>query len=212
MCGRYTLTVELDEIAERFGCPKVELVFKHRYNVAPTNIMPVIVSPGGARQIQFMQWGLVPCWSPDRSIGPKMINARAETVAQKPAFRAAYRHRRCLVPATGYYEWQQQGSQKQPYYIHMPDRKLFAFAGLWEEWSEGSGVKLYSFTILTTEPSPSVAHLHNRMPLILPYEQEATWLQGQPLATPEYQLGSYEVSPLVNRTVNDLPECIKPLR
>ena len=212
MCGRYTLAVEMDELAERFGCPRVELVFKARYNVSPANIMPVVVSPsGGNRELRLMQWGLVPFWANDCKSGYKMINARIETVAQKPAFREAYRHRRCLVPATGYYEWLQHGKQKQPYYIHMPDHKIFAFAGLWEEWGE-SGQKLQTFTILTTEPSTSILHLHNRMPFILPYDQESAWLQGQSPPKPESQLAGYEVNPLVNRAVNDLPNCIKPLR
>jgi len=212
MCGRYTLAVEMDELAERFGCPKVELVFNGRYNVAPTNIMPVVVSAAGKRHLHFMQWGLVPSWSKDRNIGNKMINARIETADQKPAFKDAYRRRRCLVPATGYYEWQKQGAQKQPFYIHIPDRNLFAFAGLWDEWIEPEGKILHSFTILTTDPVPSIAHLHNRMPYILPFDHEGLWLHGQrPLAV-ENQLEAYEVSTLVNRPLNDLPACIRPLK
>ncbi len=213
MCGRYTLAVEMDELAERFGCPAVELVMKPRYNVAPSQVMPVVVSSAGQRQLQLMQWGLVPFWAKDRSIGNKLINARLETIEEKPAFKAAYRRRRCLVPATGYYEWQQQEKWKQPFYIHRPDQKLFAFAGLWDEWAQPGEEILYSFTILTTEPVPAIAHLHNRMPYILPFNQESLWLQGQ---SPPYpvaiQLDAYEISTLVNRPINDLLDCIKPLR
>jgi len=212
MCGRYTLAVEMDELAERFDCPMVEPVMKPRYNVAPSQVMPVVVvSIAGQRQLRLMQWGLVPFWSKDRSIGNKLINARLETIEEKPAFKAAYRRRRCLVPATGYYEWQKQGNRKQPFYIHMPDQKLFAFAGLWDEWAEPGGVILHSFTILTTEPVPAIAHLHNRMPYILPFNQESLWVQGQsPLAVAS-QLEAYEISTLVNRPINDLPDCIKPI-
>ncbi len=213
MCGRYTLAVEMDELAERFGCPAVELVMKPRYNVAPSQVMPVVVSSAGQRQLQLMQWGLVPFWAKDRSIGNKLINARLETIEEKPAFKAAYRRRRCLVPATGYYEWQQQEKWKQPFYIHRPEQKLFAFAGLWDEWAQPGEEILYSFTILTTEPVPAIAHLHNRMPYILPFNQESLWLQGQ---SPPYpvaiQLDAYEISTLVNRPINDLLDCIKPLR
>jgi len=211
MCGRYTLAVEMDELAERFDCPTVEPVMKPRYNVAPSQVMPVVVSSAGQRQLRLMQWGLVPFWAKDRSIGNKLINARLETIEEKPAFKAAYRRRRCLVPATGYYEWQKQEKSKQPFYIHMLDQKLFAFAGLWDEWAEPGGEILHSFTILTTEPLSAIAHLHNRMPYILASDQESLWLQGQNPMAAALKLEAYEISTLVNRPVNDLPDCIKPL-
>jgi putative SOS response-associated peptidase YedK len=211
MCGRYTLAVEMDELAERFGCPKVELVFKSRYNVAPTHTMPVIVGPDDKRHLQLMQWGLVPYWSKERSIGSRMINARIETAEQKPAFKDAFRRRRCLIPATGYHEWQKQGAQNQPFYIHIPGRNLFAFAGLWDEWKEPGGKILYSFTILTTDPVSSIAHLHNRMPYILPFDQESLWLQGYKLSSIENHLEAYKVSTLANKPANDLPACINPI-
>lgn len=211
MCGRYTLAVEMDELAERFGCPAVEPVIKPRYNVAPSQVMPVVVPVGEERQLHFMQWGIVPFWAKDKSMGPRLINARLETARQKPAFKSAYLHRRCLVPATGFYEWQKQESGKQPFYIHMPGHKLFAFAGLWDKWVEPEGETLYSFTILTTEPVPEIARLHNRMPYILPYDQESLWLQGQDPPITASQLAAYAVSSLVNRPANDVLECIRPL-
>jgi putative SOS response-associated peptidase YedK len=201
----------MNELAERFDCPMVEPVMKPRYNVAPSQQMPVVVSSAGQRQLCLMQWGLVPFWAKDRSIGNKLINARLETIEEKPAFKAAYRRRRCLVPATGYYEWQKQAKGKQSFYIHMPDQKLFAFAGLWDEWVEPGGEILHSFTILTTEPVPAIAHLHNRMPYILLCNQESLWLQGQSPPPSAMQLETYEISTLVNRPINDLPDCIKPL-
>jgi len=211
MCGRYTLAVELDELTERFGCPKVELVFKPRYNVAPADTMPVITGSDGNRSLKMMSWGMVPFWAEDRSIGYKMINARVETAAQKPSFREAYRHRRCLVPATGFYEWLQAGKVKYPYYIRVPERKIFAFAGLWEQWGATEQEKLWSFTILTTEPAAAIAHLHDRMPLILPRGEEALWLSGEKPPFPEQNLEFYEVPNLVNRPANDLPACIQPV-
>lgn len=211
MCGRYTLAVEMDEIADRFGCPKVELVFKPCFNAAPSQLMPVVICPAGEPQLKLMQWGLVPYWAKDKSIGNRLINARVETVQEKPAFKTAYRRRRCLVPATGYYEWQKQAAAKRPFYIHKPHRELFAFAGLWDEWAAPGGEKIYTFTILTTEPAPAIAHLHNRMPYILTPGEEKPWLLGQPPSAAETQLQAYEVSPLVNRPVNDFPACIQPL-
>jgi putative SOS response-associated peptidase YedK len=212
MCGRYTLAVELDEIAERFGCPKVERVWKARYNVAPEDVMPVVINSGQGRRLELMHWGLVPYWSKERKSGYRMINARAETVAQKPAFREAFRHRRCLVPATGYYEWFKDGHQSRPFHIHVFSRSLFAFAGLWDEWGPGSAEHLLSYTILTTPPAPAIAYLHDRMPLVLARSDEEGWLNGGPVPTAETALEGYEVSALVNRAGNDLADCIIPVR
>lgn len=211
MCGRYTLAVEMDELAERFGCPKVEPVFKARYNVAPTQVMPVVAAPEGKRELCLMRWGLVPFWAKDKSIGNRLINARVETAADKPAFRHSYRHRRCLVPASGYFEWQQRPGGKQPFYIRPADHQVFAFAGLWDEWTDPEGGVLYSYTILTTDATPSMMPIHDRMPFILPRAQESAWLLGGPPLAAETQLEAYEISTLVNRPGNDRPEIIQPL-
>ncbi len=211
MCGRYTLAVEMDELAERFGCPKVEPVFKARYNVAPTQVMPVIVAPEGRKELRMMRWGLVPFWAKDKSMGNKLINARVETAADKPAFRYCYRHRRCLVPASGYFEWQLRPGGKQPFYIRPADHRVFAFAGFWDEWTAPEGEVLYSYAILTTDAVPSMMLIHDRMPYILPRAQESAWLLGEPLSASETQLEAYEISTLVNRPANDRPEIIQPI-
>lgn len=212
MCGRYTLAVEMDELSERFNCPAIEPVTRPRYNVAPAQVMPVVVSSAGTRQLRLMQWGLVPFWAKDTNMASRMINARLETADQKPAFKDAFRRRRCLVPATGYYEWQKREKYKQPYCIHMTDHKLFAFAGLWDEWTSPEGIMLYSFTILTTKPIPDISDLHNRMPCILLPDQESSWLQGQLPPFHALALEAYEVSTLVNRPANDLPDCMNRLQ
>ncbi|MDD4776048.1 MAG: SOS response-associated peptidase [Syntrophomonas sp.] len=211
MCGRYTLAVELDELADRFGCPKVEPVFKARYNVAPTQVMPVVTAPGGNRQLCLMRWGLVPFWAKDLSVGSKLINCRAETAAEKPSFRHSYRRRRCLVPATGYFEWQKNPAGKQPFYIRPADHRVFAMAGLWDEWKDPAGGRLHSYTILTTTATPSTLSIHDRMPYILRREDESGWLQGETPLAPEDRLEVYRVSTLVNSPVHDQPEIIRPL-
>jgi putative SOS response-associated peptidase YedK len=222
MCGRYTLVIEKDELAERFGCPTVVPVLTPRYNIAPTQMVPVVMADKGCNRMSMMKWGLVPFWAKDQSLGSKMINARLESVAEKPAFKYALRQRRCLVPADGYYEWQKTAEGKRPLRIVLPHRELFSFAGLWERWNSPAGHTLYSFTILTTAPAPSVAAIHYRMPLILPREQEDYWLRGLPpqvhdlesyLASlnPVQELKAYPVSDRVNSPAWDDSQCISPL-
>ncbi len=223
MCGRYTLTVEMDELAERFGCLTVVPDLKPRYNVAPTQLMPIVAAPGGQRHLQMMQWGLVPFWAKDKSIGNKLINARVETLEQKPAFKNSLLQRRCIVPADGYYEWQKTSQGKQAMRIIRPAPNLFGFAGLWEQWRQTDGELLFSYTILTTSPIPSLAHIHDRMPLILDPDQEDYWLHGlrgtssaevgsflSRLKPPE-QMSAYPVSNRVNSPKNDDLECIQPI-
>lgn len=210
MCGRYTLAVEMDELADRFGCPRVEPVFKARYNVAPTQVMPVVAAPGGNRQLCLMRWGLVPYWAKDKTIGSKMINCRVETAAEKPSFKHSYRRRRCLVPATGYFEWQKGPAGKQPFLIRPADHRLFAMAGLWDEWTAPEGEILYTYTILTTAATPSTGAIHDRMPYILRREEESGWLQGETPRAPEDQLEVYPISTLVNSPAHDQPEIILP--
>ncbi len=211
MCGRYTLAVELDELAERFGCPTVEPVFKARYNVAPTQVMPVVIAPGGQRALRFMRWGLVPFWAKEKSIGNRLINCRVESAAEKPSFKHSYRHRRCLVPATGYFEWQKRPAGKQPFYIRPLDHRVFAMAGLWDAWTDPEGEIIFSYTILTTEATPATFPIHDRMPYILRPDQESAWLQGQAPGTVEDRLEAYEISTLVNKPAHDQPEIILPI-
>lgn len=230
MCGRYTLTAPADELVEVFDVGA--LTFDHwppRYNLAPTQDAPIVVrGREGERRLGLMRWGLVPGWADDPSIGGRLINARAETAAGKPAFRDAFAERRCLVPADGFYEWQRRPAPsggkpvKVPWWIHRPGRRPFAFAGLWERWrSAGGGSPLVTFTILTTEPNERVRPLHDRMPVILPDRAaEDRWLSPDAraddlaeLLTPvagDY-LEAWPVSTAVNRPANDAPELIERL-
>lgn len=222
MCGRYTLTADATQIAERFQArfPQAD-AWQPRYNAAPSQHLPV-VRWRDERFVDLLQWGLIPSWADDPRIGNRLINARAETVFSKPSFRAAVRRRRCLVPADGFYEWKKTPEGKQPYRIALKDGGLFAFAGLWERWHDPqTGEPLDTFTILTTQPNELVATLHNRMPLILHPEHEAAWLDP---ATPEDELRlilttiypadrmtAYPVSRRVNNPRYDDPTLIQPL-
>ncbi|MGI6649474.1 MAG: SOS response-associated peptidase [Bacillota bacterium] len=219
MCGRFTLTAGPVAVAERFGCLTGQIEFSPRYNVAPTQSVPVVLKADGSNRLKMMQWGLVPYWAKDKSIGSRLINARLETVAEKPAFRSSLSRRRCLVPADGYYEWPKVGRSKLPMRIVLPSRELFALAGLWDVWQSPEGEQLFTFTILTTEPASSVRAIHNRMPVILPPENEQLWLSNafnSPDAIaallshlkPVEELEAYRVSTLVNNPANDSPECI----
>ena len=148
-----------------------------RYNIAPTQQVPVIrLRADASRELSLLRWGLVPSWAQDPSIGQRMINARAETVASKPSYRAAFRRRRCLVPADGYYEWQKAGRAKQPYYIRLRDEPLFAMAGLWEQWHDTGGELWETFAIITTEANQATRAIHDRMPVILSQQDYAQWL------------------------------------
>jgi putative SOS response-associated peptidase YedK len=194
-----------------------------RYNIAPTQPVATVRTARGSgdREMVFLRWGLVPSWSKDPSIGSRMINARSETVADKPAFRAAFRRRRCLVPADGFYEWQKQNGWKQPFYIHLREGRPFAFAGLWEFWKGEGDVIIESCTLLTTEPNDLIRPLHSRMPVILHPQQYDLWLDPgldaperlRPLLRPYpfADMEAYPVSRFVNKPQNDDPRCIEPL-
>jgi putative SOS response-associated peptidase YedK len=222
MCGRYSLIIGMEQLVIRFGIGRVEAELVPRYNVAPTQIMPVVVGQEGKRELRMMQWGLVPFWAKDKTIGSRLINARVETVAEKPAFKYALRQRRCIIPADGYYEWQKTGAGKQAMRIVRPDREPFGLAGLWEQWRDPAGDPLFTYTILTTSPTAPVKHIHDRMPLVLNPEQEGYWLDGLLGTTPSEigsfinnlwsppELTSYPVSNLVNTPRNDDPLCIAP--
>jgi putative SOS response-associated peptidase YedK len=175
MCGRYSLSVPPEEFAQHFGLSDVPDL-EPRYNVAPTQDMPVVRLGHDAREALIMRWGLVPFSAASPDGAARMINARSETVADKPSFRWAFQKTRCLVPADGFYEWKRMESGKHPYHITLRDRRLFAFAGLWDEWTSRDGNRLLSYTILTTEPNQLVRPIHDRMPVILPPEHYEEWL------------------------------------
>ncbi len=181
MCGRFVSTAPPDEIARYFDVDVLpEEVLEPSYNVAPTNDVYVVFEAGGLRRLEAMHWGLVPFWAKDVKIGNRMINARSETLAERNAFRHAFRKRRCLIPADGFYEWRARSGErrKQPFYIHQADDGLLAFAGLWETWrpEEDAPERLLSCTIITGPPNAKVAVLHDRMPVILPSSTWSTWL------------------------------------
>lgn len=218
MCGRYDLSETGRTL--RIGDVLLTLTTSHpRYNVSPLQRAPIVRRVAGQLQIQDLRWGLIPGWAKDATLAAKCINARGETVAEKPAFRTAFRRRRCVVPADGYFEWQKVATQKLPWRFVRRDRQPFLFAGLWETWQppEAPETPLETFTILTTEPNPVAAEVHDRMPVILGPETAATWLE--PETTPEALrallgpagadvLERYRVSTFVNTSRNDGPECV----
>ncbi|WP_069805384.1 SOS response-associated peptidase [Thermogemmatispora onikobensis] len=207
MCGRFTLITDLQTIAEVFGVPAT-LEAQPRYNIAPSQEVVAILHEG-ARQMAWLRWGLIPSWAREEAIGNRMINARAETLAEKPSFKHLLRSRRCLVVADGFYEWQQANGTKRPMYVTLRDRSPFAFAGLWDQWSAADGRVLRTCTIVTTEPNALLATIHNRMPVILPREACERWLDPTlqeaeallPLLRP-YPAEEMQARP-VSRLVND---------
>ncbi len=222
MCGRFTLFVDPKDLMEAFPGFAVPVDWTPRYNIAPTQSVAVIPNNGGD-QIEFFRWGLIPSWAKDPNIGNRMINARAETLAEKPSFRAAYRRRRCLVLADGFYEWRKEPGRttKTPLYIRLESGEPFAFAGLWEAWRAPDEQTILSCTIITTTPNPLVAKIHNRMPVILEREAYDLWLDpaeqspdrlGKWLRPyPAAQMTAHPVSTLVNSPANDSPACIVPV-
>ncbi|MEI6237676.1 MAG: SOS response-associated peptidase [Candidatus Saccharibacteria bacterium] len=180
MCGRYTL-YQADNLSDRFNLATKPLVaVQDNYNVAPGQNMPIIIKNQVGNGVELMKWGLIPSWAKDTKIGYKLINARSESVFDKPMWRSAVEHYRCLVPARGFYEWkvQEGGKSKQPFYIHPKDQDLFAFAGLWSTYKDVEGYELKSFSILTTSPNKEMAEVHNRMPVILKPGEETHWLES----------------------------------
>ena len=227
MCGRYTLTGNLDELVEVFDAPPLDGLDLGlpRYNIAPTQDAPVVAVGSEGRRIAAFRWGLVPFWADDPSIGSRMINARSETVAEKPAFRNAFRKQRCLVPADGFYEWQKPEGDgpKRPHWIHRPDERPFAMAGIWERWRDEEAGEddepLLTFAILTAEAPAWMRPIHPRMPLVLPESAWERWLDRESEAEEVASLldegevddfEAREVSRVVNSPSNDRPECIQP--
>lgn len=224
MCGRSSLTVTEKELEKRFNASFYSEDLERynplpNFNMAPTQNLPVITD-ADPDHINLYRWGLIPFWAKDEKIGYRMINARMETVAEKPAFRQAFRQRRCLWPVDGYYEWIARGKEKIPYRVILKDKGVYSLAGLWETWKNEQGEKVFSFTILTQPATPSMEFLHHRMPVILPREMELDWLD--PDLDPEHflhnlppfgtdQLEVYRVSQEVNNVRNNRRELIAPV-
>ncbi len=214
MCGRFCLAVTTEELAEYFGLTAVP-DFPARYNIAPSQPIAVILRTNNEpeRHFRLMRWGLIPAWAKDPAIGDRLINARAETVAEKPSFRTAFKRRRCLIPASGFFEWQKTKAGKQPFYFRPQSGSLFAIAGLWESWQD-----IETCTILTTAANELLQPIHERMPVILKPEDYDQWLDWQIQDTetlqallqpfPADQMLAYPVSKRVNNAAIDDIECI----
>lgn len=227
MCGRFALMTPTEALVKLFDVPETAVEnlppSVPRYNIAPTQpVVAIRLDEHGERDLTFFHWGLIPSWSKDIQIGSRMINARSETVTEKPSFRTAFKRRRCLIPADGFYEWQKQADGKQPMFIRPSDgaERPFALAGLWEFWSDPDGGTIQSCTILTTAPNELMAPIHNRMPVIVEPEDFDLWLHPEPdpeqglhllRPYPAEKMTAYPVSTLVNNPRNDTAECIEPL-
>jgi putative SOS response-associated peptidase YedK len=224
MCGRYTLKTPTPKLADHFAV-ELDIEVEARFNIAPTTEVLVIDQPADRRQAELLRWGLIPSWSKDDAAGGRLANARSETAAEKPSFRLALRHRRCLIPADGFYEWRTEGGAKQPYYFTRPDDEVFAFGGLWETWKPRNAVEpgrvIHSCTILTTSANRMMGEYHDRMPVIIPPDQYDLWLDPRvidPAAIaslltplPEEALLARPVNKFVNSVRNQGPDCIAVL-
>jgi len=221
MCGRFTFILpSRKKLQDQFAVTAIPENLASRYNAAPSQNLPVITNEQ-PKNIVLYRWGLVPHWAKDIKIGYKMINARAETITEKPSFKNAFKKRRCLVLADGFYEWQKNKDGKIPHRIMLKDKSPFGFAGLWESWKDDQGKELRSFTIITTESNALVKNFHDRMPVILSPEQKNDWLdfdlQQEKLIKmlkpyPENKMTAYPVSSLVNSPKNDVPEVIQEIQ
>ncbi len=220
MCGRFTLTLDPDEVQQAFDLSSpLPAEFTPRYNIAPSQAVAVIAN-GPSRKLEFFKWGLIPSWAKDPKIGNRMINARAETLNEKPSFRTALKKRRCLILADGFYEWKKEGKTKTPVYLQLKEGEPFAFAGLWETWKSPEEEVIKSCTIITTGPNALVKKIHDRMPVILPAQAYDLWLSPDELPAEKAlsllkpfaasQMKAVPVSPLVNNPAFDSRECIIP--
>ncbi len=219
MCGRFsTGKIPLEFLIEIFDLPQVDQ-FEEQYNIAPTLQIPVIREREGGRYFDYLRWGLIPSWSKDKGTAP-LINARIETIAEKPSFKDSFRRRRCIIPACGFYEWERVGKEKQPYYIFQADRKPMTLAGLWDSWTNReTGEVIESCTIITTESIPMLEELHDRMPVALNYHSAKKWLDMRITDTEELkeileegqgvQLEMYPVSLYVNSVGNEGEKCVE---
>lgn len=225
MCGRYTNKLSWREMVELYRITEGAAArndWRARYNIAPTQLAPIVrVHPdAGGRELALFRWSLVPSWSAGPDGRYSMINARAETVSEKPAFRSAFKARRCLVPATGFYEWRKTGDGKQPYHIGLAGGEPFAFAGLWERWEpKDDREPIDSFTIIVTEANELLQPIHDRMPVILEPDDYDGWLTGAPddaaallRPFPAAMMAAYPISTSVNKPENDDPSVLEPVR
>ncbi len=221
MCGRFALKAPPRTIQQHFGLPET-VDLSPRYNIAPSQDVAVIrhLSGRGYRQLDMLRWGLIPGWAKDMKISYRMINARAETLAQKPAFRTAFKKRRCIIAADGFYEWLHSGKTKQPFFVHMKNSAVFGFAGLWESWNSPEGSIVESCTVITTSANDLVRKIHDRMPVILHSARYEAWLQDSTkvetlqqllMPYPAAEMEIYRVSSEVNSPKNDTMECIIPV-
>lgn len=223
MCGRFVLKSSEEQLIEAFGIDRVLTRVSPRFNLAPTQDAYVVLEENAERLLTSMRWGLVPSWAKDLSFGHKTINARCESIAEKPSFRSAFHSRRCLVLADGYYEWRREGKKKTPMFIHAPDGRPLAFAGLWERWTgpvDGETQVVDSCTIVTTDANDSLRDIHDRMPVVLDPAGQVTWLDHhrflRPLLDglmrpyPNEGLIAYEVSTKVNKVQYEAPDCLDP--
>lgn len=221
MCGRFTQTAPWEEVKKEFAADAPDsILFKPRYNIAPTQTVSVVRDSSSERTVSELKWGLVPSWAKDAEIGNRMINARAETLTEKPSFREAFAKRRCIVPTSGFYEWKKTDSgAKQPFYFYLKEKDVFGFAGLWEEWlDKESGELLETFTIITTEANDVLKPVHDRMPAIVKAENYNEWLNPEIKGVeqlekmlapyPANEMNSHMVSRAINSPTNDSPELI----
>lgn len=220
MCGRFVLAVNSEQLKMEFGTTNTPDI-PPNYNVSPTQPVAVITN-NLPREVDFYRWGLVPSWSKDLALGAKMINARSETVDEKPAFRAAFKRRRCIIPASGFYEWRAaDDGKKTPLYIHLTDQELFGLAGLWESWHSPEGEEIRTCTILTTDANEFMSSIHTRMPIILPRDDYEAWLSPDEMTAGALKsllrqfdsgkMTAHEVSRAVNRAGFSSPENIEPV-
>ena len=220
MCGRFTQSKSLVEYQQRFGFSKGQAGYAPRFNLAPGQEALAVLAGERGRRGEMLRWGLVPSWAKQERVGYRMINARAETVSEKPAFRGPFQRTRCLIPADGFFEWAPAPGGKQPYFLARKDREPFALAGLWDQWTGPQGDKLKSFTILTTQANQVVEPIHERMPVMLSLEDEGSWLE--PETSPEQlakllrpyaarDMRAWPVSRLVNSAASEGPELIEPV-
>ncbi|MBM7645894.1 putative SOS response-associated peptidase YedK [Scopulibacillus daqui] len=218
MCGRFTFVHELNDLFAYYNIAQIDLPFDKRYNIAPSQNVLAVVNDGNNNRIGYLKWGLIPAWTKDPKAGYKMINARAETIDEKPAYRRLLKRRRCIIPADSFFEWRKANDKKIPMRIKMKDDSIFSFAGLWDRW-ENNGQMIQSCTIITTAPNDLMKNIHDRMPAILSKDAESAWLDRsiddedclKSLLTPydANQMEAYEVSTLVNSPKNDVEEVIE---
>ncbi|NEU32070.1 SOS response-associated peptidase [bacterium LRH843] len=218
MCGRFTLFGPPESLQEEFDLATLPIL-DERYNIAPTQDVFAIIQAEHKRRAGYLKWGLIPSWSKDATFCHKLINARAETIDSKPSFKRAFERRRCIIPASGFYEWMKLDEGKQPHFIFPTTMNFFAFAGLWEKWIDEQNHPTYSCTIITTESNELMAPLHHRMPVILSKDSYSTWLDSNTeiehvrdllLPFPSEQMETRPVSTIVNSTRNETDECIAP--